>query len=68
MFQDGRYHLHVHTEILVDKEVAGGHNLPPGDFGVKAPEVLGNAPGCFAEDFQEADEGEGRFFFWDEAS
>jgi hypothetical protein len=68
LFQDGRHHLHVHAKVLVDKEIAGGHDLPPGNFRVEALEFLGNAPSRFSKDFQEADEGEGRFFFWGQAS
>lgn len=51
----------------VDKEVAGGHDRPPGAFRVEALEVLGNPPGRFSKDFQEVDEGKERFFFWGEA-
>jgi len=61
LFENGCHHLHVHAEVLVDEEIAGGHDLPPGDFGLKALEVLGNAPGRFTENLQKANQGEGRF-------
>jgi hypothetical protein len=67
LLKDGGHRLHVHAEVPVDEEVAGGHDLPPGDFRVGALEVFGNPFGRFSKNFQEVDEGEGRFFFWGEA-
>ena len=67
LFENGCHHLHVHAEVLVDKEIAGGHDLPPGDFGLKALEILGNAPGRFTENLQKANQGEGRFLLGERA-